>query len=148
MSHFLFVAGALRERDSLESAELQLSHEVWGLRTQLIRDNLKQYLTDQSCGLVYVLKVGICAQFAVMSGIGPFQDLDPFVREDLHSEARYGFVRIKVGRRWRSSSPTESVALLQKILDVPDHAELTRRLNLGMHRLTEDQYQALVKALA
>ncbi len=147
MSHFLFVAGALRERDSLESAELQLGHEVWGLRTQLIRDNLKQYLMDQSCGLVYVLKVGICAQFTVMSGIRPFQDLDPFLREDLHGEARYGFVRIKVGRRWGSSSPTETMALLQKILEVPDHAELTRRLNLGMHRLTEEQYQALVKEL-
>src|SRR5262245_27935846 len=142
MSHFLFVAGALRERDSLESAELQLGHEVWGLRTQLIRDNLKQYLTDQSCGLVYVLKGGIFAVFTVMAGTRTCRVLDPSLREALHGEARVGFVRIKVGRRW-SSSPAKSVAHLQKILEVPDHAELTRRLNLGMHRLTEEQYQAV-----
>ena len=29
MSHFLFVAGALRERTSEESAELQLGHGLW-----------------------------------------------------------------------------------------------------------------------
>jgi hypothetical protein len=146
MSHFLFIAGALRERDSLQSAELQLAHHIWGLRSQLIRDNLSQYLTDKSCGLIYVLKVGICAQFQIISGVQSFERLDQFVRDELHTEARYGFVHITMGRRWASSSP-ESLALLHKVLEVPDQAELTRRLNLGMHRLTEEQYQAILRAL-
>ena len=145
MSHFLFVAGALRERDSRESAELQLTHHVWGLRSQLIRDNLSRYLTEQSHGLVYVLKAGISAQFTIESPVLPFQSLDPFVRDEFHAEARYGFVRIAVERRW-ASSPAASLALLQAALAV-DEAELVRRLNLGMHRLTDEQYRTIIEGL-
>jgi hypothetical protein len=32
-------------------------------------------------------------------------------------------------------------------LQIPDQAELTRRLSLGMHRLTEAEYQAIVQRL-
>lgn len=146
MSHFLFVAGPLRERDSAKSAEIQLAYEVWGLRTQLMKDNISRYLTDRSCGLAYVLKSGICAQFTITSGVQPFDQLDEFVRDDLQTEARYGFLRIRAERRWNSSS-SESLALLHTVLDVPDQGELHRRLNLGMHRLTEEQYQAIIKGL-
>ena len=65
MSHFLFIAGALRERTSQESAELQLGAGIWGLCTALIRDNLQKFLTPESHGLVYVLKEGIRAEFAM-----------------------------------------------------------------------------------
>jgi len=136
----------LRERSSLESAELQLAHEVWGLRSALIRENLQRYLTDQSCGLVYALKVGLCAGFAIQSGVLPPDDLDQFVREELRAETRYGFVRIKSTRTWKSS-PEQSLGLLHTVLEVPDQAELNRRLNLGMHRLTQEQYDALLRAL-
>jgi hypothetical protein len=146
MSHFLFVAGALRERSSQASAELQLSHEIWGLRTALIRDNLRTYLTPESYGLVYVLKQGICAGFRIVSEVLPPEALDGFVREELRAETRYGFVRVQVTSQW-ASTPEGSQALLHRILEVPDQAELTRRLTLGMHRLTQDQYGALVKAL-
>ncbi|MEK6525989.1 MAG: hypothetical protein AABZ22_03870 [Nitrospirota bacterium] len=146
MSHFLFVSGALRERSSLASAELQLAHELWGLRTALIRDNLQEYLTDQSCGLVYVLKMGICAGVKIVSGVLPPDSLDDLVRDELRTETRYGFVRVKPLQTW-NSSPEESLALLHKVLEVPDQAELTRRLNLGMHRVTQDQYEAIVKVL-
>lgn len=146
MSHFLFVAGALRERSSQESADLQLIHQVWGLPSQLICDNLRQYLTDQSCGLVYVLKAGLYARFQILSGVLPLDSLDEFVRDELRTEARYGFVRIKVIQRW-GSSPEDSLEILLRVLEVPDRGELTRRLNLGMHRLTQEQYEALVKAL-
>jgi hypothetical protein len=49
-------------------------------------------------------------------------------------------------RRWQSSSE-QSLAVLRRVLDVPDHAELTRRLNLGMHRLTHEQHGAILDAL-
>jgi len=146
MSHFLFVAGALRERSSQDSADLQLMHQVWGLPSALIRDNLRQYLTDQSCGLVYVLKAGLYARFQILSGVLPLDRLDEFVRDELRTEARYGFVQIKLIQRW-ASSPEDSLVILHRVLEVPDRAELTRRLNLGMHRLTQEQYEALVKAL-
>lgn len=146
MSHFLFVAGALRERSSSESAELQLGHNVWGLRTPLIRENLQKFLTSDSCGLVYVLKVGICAQFKIVSGVQAFQQLDELLKDELRTEARHGYVRIELLRRWESS-PATSQALLQEVLRVSDPAELTRRLTLGMHRLTEDEYQALLARL-
>jgi len=146
MSHFLFISGALRERTSLASAELQLAHELWGLRTALIRDNLGAYLTDQSCGLVYVLKLGICAGFTIISGILPPDRLDEFKRDELRAETRYGFVRVKPLQTWRTTAE-ESLSLLHTVLEVPDQTELARRLNLGMHRLTQDQYEALVKAL-
>ncbi|MGH7229943.1 MAG: hypothetical protein ACREJU_01115 [Nitrospiraceae bacterium] len=82
----------------------------------------------------------------MISGVEPFEKLDPFVGDELRTEARYGFVRVKVEGRW-TSSPAESLALLHRVLDVPDQAELTRRLNLGMHRLTQEEYQAIVEAL-
>lgn len=145
-SHFLFVAGALRERSSQDSADLQLTHQVWGLPNALIRDNLRLYLTDQSCGLVYVLKAGLFARFQILSGVLPLDSLDELVRDELRTEARYGFVQIKLIQRW-ASSPEDSLVILHRVLEVPDRAELTRRLNLGMHRLTQEQYEALVKAL-
>ncbi|MCH6558436.1 MAG: hypothetical protein IH803_09510 [Nitrospirae bacterium] len=147
MSHFLFVASALRERNSRESAELQLAHDLWGLRTSLIRDNLQQYLADESCGLVYVVKEGISAQFKIVSQILPFDALDEFTRDELRAEARYGFVRVRLLQQWQSS-PEASLGLLNRVLEVPDRAELSRRLNLGMHRLTEDQHDAILKGLS
>ena len=78
MSHFLFVAGALRERTSEESAELQLGHGLWGLSTELIRTNLHTYLDAESRGLVYVLKVGLCAEFQIVSPMLDFSALDAF----------------------------------------------------------------------
>ena len=146
MSHFLFIAGALRERNSRASAELQLSHGLWGLRSQLIRDNLRQYLTAESSGLVYVLKLGLCAGFAIESEVLPPEALDDFVREELRDETRYGFIRVKADRQW-GSTPEASLALLQRVLSVPDPGELTRRLNLGMHRLTQAEYDAILQGL-
>ena len=146
MSHFLFIAGALRERSSRESAELQLAHELWGLRSMLIRDNLRAYLTDRSSGLVYVLKEGICAGFKIASGVLVPGDLSEFVRDELRAETAYGFVKTTGIRTW-PSSPEESLTLLRTVLEVPDQAELTRRLNLGMHRLTQAQYDAIFSAL-
>ncbi len=146
MSHFLFIAGALRERSSQASAELQLSHELWGIRTALIRDNLRTYLTGNSCGLVYVLKLGLCAGFRIISEVLPPEQLDAFVREELREETRYGFVRVQPTSQW-TSTPESSQALLHRVLEVPDQGELTRRLTLGMHRLTQEQYDALIKAL-
>lgn len=146
MSHFLFIAGALRERSSEESAELQLSHGLWGLCTSLIRTNLEAYLQPQSLGLVYVLKVGLCAEFQIRSSVLPFRDLDDLLKDDLKTEARFGFVRVYVTRRW-ASSPQQSQAMLQSVLQIPDQAELTRRLALGMHRLTEAEYEAIVRGI-
>jgi hypothetical protein len=37
--------------------------------------------------------------------------------------------------------------LLQEILRIPDQAELTRRLSLGMHRLTDAEYRSIVERL-
>jgi hypothetical protein len=146
MSHFLFIAGAFRERSSLESAQLQLSHELWGIRTSLIRDNLERFLTAESCGLVYVLKVGICAGFTIISRRHAFEELSEFVRDELRSEAAYGFVRIANVQTW-SSIPDDSLALLRRVLNIDDSAELTRRLNLGMHRLSQAEYDALIHAV-
>ncbi len=147
MSHFLFIAGALRERSSMESAERQLSAGIWGLCTALIRDNLEKFLTSRSHGLVYVLKSGICADFRIISGIQPYAALDDLIKDELRTEARYGFVRIEVVTRYNSSAG-QSHALMQSVLNVPDQAELTRRLTLGMHRLTEEEYQALLSGLS
>ena len=145
-SHFLFVAGALRERSSRDSADLQLSHLIWGLRSALICENVQRYLSNESCGFVYVLKEGICAHFSISSGVQPLDRLDPLVRDELRTEARYGYVAIAQLRRWQSSSE-QSLSLLRRTLEVPDHAELTRRLNLGMHRLTHEQHAELLTAL-
>jgi hypothetical protein len=147
MSHFLFIAAALRERTSEESAELQLSHHLWGLCTALIRSNLQTYLTPQSRGLVYVLKVGLCAEFHIASPPQDFPALDDFLKDELRTEARYGFVRIDGIRRWAWSSQA-SQALLLRVLGIADQVELTRRLTLGMHRLTQAEYDAIAQGIA
>jgi hypothetical protein len=146
MSHFLFVGGALRERSSLESVEIQLAQGVWGLRTALLRENLTQFLTSQSQGLVYALKVGICARFFIISPVLPFGDLDELIQDDLRGEAKNGFVRIRVAARWEST-PAQTHALLQRVLNIEEAAELSRRLSLGMHRLTEEEFQSIVEGL-
>ena len=146
MSHFLFIAGALRERSSKDSAERQLSAGLWGLCTALIRENLERFLAPQSHGLVYVLKEGICAEFRIRTSVQPFASLDDLMKDEFRAEARYGFVQVEVLRRYNSSA-AESQSLLQSVLNVPDQAELTRRFNLGMHRLTEEEYHALVDGL-
>ena len=143
MSHFLFVAGALRERTSEESAELQLGHGLWGLCTELIRTNLQTYLDAESRGLVYVLKVGIYAEFQMVPPALDFPALDAFLRDDLRTEARFGFVRIKGARRIACSSAA-SQALLLNVLQIADQAELARRLRLGMHRLTQTEYDRIL----
>lgn len=144
--HFLFVAGALRERSSLESAQLQLAHELWGLRTTLIRDNLARYLSAGSYGWVYALKVGICAGFKIVSGVLPATELSEFIREDLRTETAFGFVRVAGLRAW-DSSPETSLDMLRRVLEVPDPAELSRRLTLGMHGLTQAQHDAIAAGL-
>jgi len=146
MSHFLFVAGALRERTSEESAELQLGHGLWGLCTGLIRTNLQTYLDAESRGLVYVLKVGLYAEFQMLSPVLDFSALDAFLSEDLRTEARFGFVRIG-GVRRLACSAVASQALLLSVLQIADQAELTRRLRLGMHRLTQAEYDAIMRGL-
>ncbi|MCC6140635.1 MAG: hypothetical protein IT389_08470 [Nitrospira sp.] len=146
MSHFLFVAGTLRERSSPESASLQLTHGLWGCCTALIRDNLTTFLTSDSHALIYVLKAGICADVKIVSPVIPLQQMDEFLREDFKTEARFGFVRVELTKQW-TSTPQESHSLLQAVLKIEDQAELTRRLSLGMHRLTEDEYRALVSSL-
>ena len=146
MSHFLFIAGALRERTSEESAGLQLSHGLWGLCTNLIQTNLRMYLTPESRGLVYVLKVGLCAEFQIASPVLGPSDLDPFLKDELRTETRFGLVRIKEVRRWGLSSAASQTVLLN-VLQIPDQAELSRRLTLGMHRLTQAEYETIVKEM-
>ena len=145
MSHFLFIVPALRERTSEESAELQLSQGVWGLCTALIRSNLQTYLTPESRGLVYVLKVGLCAEFVLVPPIKDFSALDEFVKDELRTEARHGFVRIDAIKRWTWSAHA-SQALLMQVLRIQDQ-ELARRLALGMHRLTIDEYEAIRRGI-
>lgn len=147
MSHFLFIAAALRERTSEESAELQLAHRLWGLCTSLIRTNLQTYLEPESRGLLYVLKVGLCADFQIVPPVQDFGSLDEFLKDELRTEARFGFVRIADIRR-RALSSTASQSLLLEVLQIPDQAELTRRLALGMHRLTQDEYDAILAGMA
>lgn len=146
MSHFLFVAGALRERTSVESAELQLSRGLWGLCTELIRTNLHTYLDAGSRGLVYVLKVGIYAEFRIMPPVLDFSALDAFLSDELRTEARFGFVQIEEVRRLECSS-VMSQSLLLNVLQIADQAELTRRLKLGMHRLTQAEYDAIMQGV-
>ena len=144
MSHFLFVAGALRERTSEESAELQLGHGLWGLCSELIRTNLQTYIEAESRGLVYVLKVGIYAEFQIVPPVLDFSALDAFLSDELRMEARFGFVRIKGVRRLACSSAA-SQALLLNVLQITDQAELARRLRLGMHRLTQVEYAGIMR---
>ncbi len=146
MSHFLFIAGALRERSSLDSAELQLGAGIWGLCTALIRDNLQKFLTPDSHGLVYVLKEGIRAEFSIVSPVQPFQALDELLKDEVRTEARYGFVRVRPVRRWQAHAP-DCQSLLQQVLGIEEQSELSRRLALGMHRLTDAEYQTIVERL-
>jgi hypothetical protein len=146
MSHFLFVAGALRERTSQESAELQFGHSLWGICTGLIRTNLQTYLDAQSRGLVYVLKVGLCAEFQIVSPVLEFSALDAFLSDELRTETRFGFVRINGVRRLACSSAA-SQALLLTVLQIADQTELTRRLTLGMHRLSQAEYDAIIRGV-
>jgi hypothetical protein len=44
-------------------------------------------------------------------------------------------------------SPAASQALLFNALQVADQAELTRRLRLGMHRLTQAEYDEIMKGV-
>ena len=143
MSDFLFIVPALRERTSEESADLQLSRGLWGLCTPLIRSNLYTYLTPRSRGLVYVLKVGLCAQFNLVPPVQDFSVLDEFLKDELRTEARHGFVRIDGIKRWTWSAHASQMLLLRE-LNIPDQAELTRRLALGMHRLTPEEYEAIL----
>ena len=145
MSHFLFIVPALRERTSEESAELQLSQGLWGLCTALIRSNLQTYLTPESRGLVYVLKVGLCAEFVLVPPIKDFSALDDFLKDELRTEARHGFVRIDAIRRWTWSAHA-SQALVMEVLKIQDQ-ELVRRFALGMHRLTIDEYEAIRRGI-
>jgi hypothetical protein len=146
VSDFLFIVPALRERTSEASADLQLSHGVWGLCTALIRSNLHTYLTAQSRGLVYVLKVGLCAGFTILPPIQEFAILDEFLKDELRTEARHGFVRIDGITRW-TWSVHASQALLLRVLNIADQAELSRRLALGMHRLAADEYEAILRGV-
>jgi hypothetical protein len=141
VSHFLFIVPALRERSSEASADLQLAHGLWGLCTPLIRSNLQTYLTDQSRGLVYVLKIGLCAEFVLVPPIHDFPALDEFLKDELRTEARHGFVRIDGVKRW-AWSVQASQALLLRVLRIEEQ-ELTRRFALGMHRLTGEEYEAI-----
>jgi hypothetical protein len=147
VSHFLFIAAALRERTSQESAELQLSNGMWGLCTSLIRTNLQTYLEPQSRGLVYALKIGLCAEFQILPPVQEFSRLDEFLKDELRTEARFGFVRIQNLRRCSLSS-TVSQTLLMDVLQISNQAELTRRFNLGMHRLTQAEYDAISQRIA
>jgi hypothetical protein len=146
MSDFLFVVPALRERTSEASAELQLSHGVWGLCTPLIRSNLQTFLTSESRGLVYVLKIGLCAGFTIVSPVKDFSTLDEFLKDELRTEARHGFVHIDRIRRWTWSAHA-SQALLLHVLHIVDQAELTRRLALGMHRLATEEYETILAGI-
>lgn len=146
MSDFLFIVPALRERTSEASAELQLSQGLWGLCTALIRSNLQTYVTPESRGLLYVLKIGLCAEFKLLPPVQDFSALDEFRKDELRMEARHGFVRIDGVKRWTSSAHA-SQALLLRVLKIPDQAELTRRFALGMHRLSAEEYEAIVTGI-
>lgn len=141
--HFLFVAGPTKGRTAAESVQVQLGHGIWGLRTPLIKDNLQRFLSLPAHGLVYIVKEGLRVEFEITSEVRAFSDLDDLLRDEVRAEAWYGFVGIRPLRLW-DSSPHESVALLGRVLGVSDRAELTRRLNLGMHGLTEGQFTAIL----
>jgi len=94
-----------------------------------------------------VLKVGLCAEFRLVPPIQDFSALDEFVKDELRTEARYGFVRVDGIRRWTWSAQA-SQSLLLRVLNIPDQAELTRRLTLGMHRLTQAEYNEIAQGIA
>jgi hypothetical protein len=96
--------------------------------------------------LVYVLKVGLCAEFTIAPPVDDFSNLDEFLKDELRTEARHGFVRIDGIKRWTWSAQA-SQALLLRVLNIPDQAELTRRLALGMHRLSPEEYEAILRGV-
>jgi hypothetical protein len=102
------------------------------------------YLDAESRGLVYVLKSGLCAEFQLVPPVLDFAALDAFLSDELKTEARFGFVRID-GVRRLVCSPAASQALLLNVLQIADRAELTRRLRLGMHRLTQVEYDEIIR---
>jgi hypothetical protein len=126
---------------------VQLAAGIWGLQTTLIRDNVGRLRTPGSEGLVYVLKWGLYARFRIASEVLPFSALDDLLRDEVRAEARVGFLRIQATARY-AADVEGSVALLQRVLDVPDRTELTRRLNLGMHAMTGEQFTDLVTTLS
>ncbi len=144
--HFLFVAGPTTGRSAAESVQVQLEHGIWGLRTALIKENLRHLLPKQAHGLVYVVKEGLRVEFEITSEVRAFGDLDDLLRDEVRAEAWYGFVRMRPIRLWDSSAH-ESLTLLTRVLGVPDRAELTRRLNLGMHGLTEAQFEGILEGV-
>lgn len=146
MSHFLFVAGAFPARSSLSSAETQLTHGIWGIRTPAMRDILHQYATAESRGLVYVLKSGILAGFKIDSGVLPPESLDALVRDELRDETKFGFVRITPLQTWPPFSE-KSQAVLQELWQLRDRQELLHRLDHLIDRLTPEQYDTIIKAL-
>ena len=73
-----------------------------------------------------------------------FSALDAFLRDELRTEARFGFVRIDGVRRF-TCPPPASQSLLLNVLQISDHAELARRLRLGMHRLTQVEYDGIMQ---
>jgi hypothetical protein len=95
---------------------------------------------------VYVLKAGLCAEFQIVSSVLDFSTLDAFLSDELRTEARFGFVQIGRVRRLACSS-TASQVLLLSVLQIADQAELTRRLRLGMHRLTQAEYDAIMQGV-
>ena len=70
--------------------------------------------------------------------------MDAFLSDELRTEARFGFVRIH-GVRRMVCLPAASHSLLSNVLQIADQAELTRRLRLGMHRLTQAEYDAIMQ---
>jgi hypothetical protein len=88
-----------------------------------------------------VLKIGLCAGFNMIPPVQDFAALDEFLKDELRTEARYGFVRIDDISRW-TWSVQASQALLLRVLTIPEQ-ELTRRFALGMHRLTVEEYEAI-----
>jgi hypothetical protein len=93
-----------------------------------------------------VLKAGLCADFQIVPPPLDYSVLDEFLKDELRTEARYGFVRVLDIRRW-DWSPQPSQALLSRVLMIPDQMELTRRLKLGMHRLTQAEYDEIAKGV-
>ena len=75
-----------------------------------------------------------------------FSALDAFLGDELRTEARFGFVQIDGVRRLTCSSAA-SQSLLLNVLQITDQAELARRLRLGMHRLTQTEYDAIIRGV-
>ena len=95
--------------------------------------------------MVYVLKIGLCAGFTIIPPVEDFASLDDFLKDEFRTEARYGFVRIDGVKRW-AWSVQGSQSLLLRVLQIPEQ-ELSRRLALGMHRLTPEEYEEILTGI-